>query len=529
MLHVEPLIHTAGIEDKLVRRDGKQRPCHLRDSRQHEVLQILTCQHEAGVALACPFQGVADILNGDGIGKPDMKLIQHGHCVALCQKFVVEVGQDIEQHGVLHLLVGITEQVFHAENQKTVRDDIGVSIEEPALGATAHGMQSEQDVPQRFPRIQRVTFIVVLIRFLEHIIQVRKNRVVCGLQAGEVGAVIHLPFSIQPLQHQLNGVDLLVAEIPVRAEEVLQKRDMLRQPGCGTAIRIPQLRLQWVDTVFAAHQVNEAAVQLGGQVRHLMLRVQADNGFAGLPNVAHQELQQVTLALARIAQNEDTGVRLVAGPAVQIHQNVCAKTVFSYVESLGVCFAGVIHGIQVCHRRRGQDTLKGIAESVLACRIGGPKAVLLPQKEGRRTEFAPHQFGCHAVPQSSQFLQIFSNQLQKYGAVEQWLIAPVFGSDDIRHILQIGFRCQTSCKVVCLASLHAVFVAGVVEDSFFLRGRNMAGVDLHRHIHLFSKVLEQSHRLRGSGIVLQCHNAAVCPTADEMVGVELDRRRSDEV
>ena len=93
----------------------------------------------------------------------------------------------------------------------------------------------------------------------------------------------------------------------------------------------------------------------------------------------------------------------------------------------------------------------------------------------------------------------------------QRLIAPMFESDNVRHILQISFRYQASGKVVCLAPLHTVLVAGIVKDSFFLRGRNMVGVDLRRRIHIFSKILEQSDRLRGGGIVFQCHNAAYVP------------------
>ena len=44
-----------------------------------------------------------------------------------------------------------------------------------------------------------------------------------------------------------------------------------------------------------------------------MLRVQADRGLAALQHVAQQELEQVALALAAVAQDEDIGCGLVIG------------------------------------------------------------------------------------------------------------------------------------------------------------------------------------------------------------------------
>ena len=66
-----------------------------------------------------------------------------------------------------------------------------------------------------------------------------------------------------------------------------------------------------------------------------MLRVQADGGLAAFQNVAQQELEQVALALAAVAQDEDVGCGLVIGAAVQIHDDVGAVPVPANVEDVG--------------------------------------------------------------------------------------------------------------------------------------------------------------------------------------------------
>ena len=87
-----------------------------------------------------------------------------------------------------------------------------------------------------------------------------------------VRVVVDAPLAVQPLQHQLNGVDMPVREILVGAEKILQKRDVLTEPGMlpegGGGFRVvlaghvPEFRLQGVDAVPAAHEVHETAAQI---------------------------------------------------------------------------------------------------------------------------------------------------------------------------------------------------------------------------------------------------------------------------
>ena len=88
--------------------------------------------------------------------------------------------------------------------------------------------------------------------------------------------------------------------------------------GCLVLLGVhaPRLGLQRVDAVPAVHQVHEASAQVMAQVDELMLRVEADGGLAALQDVAQEQLQQVALALAGIAQDQDAGGGLVLGPPV---------------------------------------------------------------------------------------------------------------------------------------------------------------------------------------------------------------------
>ena len=162
---------------------------------------------------------------------------------------------------------------------------------------------------------------------------------------------------VQPLQHQLDGVDVPVREVLVGAEKVFQEGDVLAQAGLlaegkgGVRLRfplaahIPHLGLQGIDAVLAAHQVDEASAQVGAEINELMLRVQADGGLPGLQDAAQQEFQEIALALAGVAQDEGAGGGLVLCPPVQIHDDVGAVAVPPSVESVGIGLAGVVEGV----------------------------------------------------------------------------------------------------------------------------------------------------------------------------------------
>lgn len=53
-----------------------------------------------------------------------------------------------------------------------------------------------------------------------------------------------------------------------------------------------------------------------------MLRVQRDDRLARQGHIAQQELQQETLALAGVAQDDGAAVGLVRGPPVQVQDDI---------------------------------------------------------------------------------------------------------------------------------------------------------------------------------------------------------------
>ena len=69
------------------------------------------------------------------------RTVNRGHGIPLSQQFVAEVGQHIEQHGILHTAAGL-EQSLDAEDQEPVGGDIGGAVEEFTFRTFAHGVQS---------------------------------------------------------------------------------------------------------------------------------------------------------------------------------------------------------------------------------------------------------------------------------------------------------------------------------------------------------------------------------------------------
>ena len=116
-IHVGPLVDGAGIEQKLVRRDAEQGFGHLTDALLVEVLQILTGQQHRRFLLSHTLQTISDVLDGGGVGQPDIQLIQSCHGIAHGQKLIGHEGQHIEEHGVADILGG-AEHPLDAEHQK---------------------------------------------------------------------------------------------------------------------------------------------------------------------------------------------------------------------------------------------------------------------------------------------------------------------------------------------------------------------------------------------------------------------------
>ena len=68
-VHVKLLVNVAGVEQEGVGGDAEQGLCQLGDAGDSEVLQVLTCQNDAGFLLSHPLHEVADIFNGGEIGQ----------------------------------------------------------------------------------------------------------------------------------------------------------------------------------------------------------------------------------------------------------------------------------------------------------------------------------------------------------------------------------------------------------------------------------------------------------------------------
>ena len=109
----------------------------------------------------------------------------------------------------------------------------------------------------------------MLIGVLQDGVQILRNGPVLRPYGREVRLVRNTPLPVQPFQHQLQGIYLLVGEGLVGPEKVLEEGNVLGQggflPECRWRVRIvlsihiPPLGLQKVDTELPAHEVRVTA------------------------------------------------------------------------------------------------------------------------------------------------------------------------------------------------------------------------------------------------------------------------------
>ena len=134
-------------------------------------------------------------------------------------------------------------------------------IKETGVRAAAHGMEPQQQSPQHFPRI-KTGGVIVVIGFLDRIVEVGEDGVIGRLHSGKVRAVGDVPLLIEPLYHQLQRVDVGRIEALVDAEHIPQEGDVLGEQRPPKGIRrirvvrsaaiVPAARLQQVDAVLPA-------------------------------------------------------------------------------------------------------------------------------------------------------------------------------------------------------------------------------------------------------------------------------------
>ena len=409
-----------------------------------------------------------------------------------------------------------------------------MSVEELGVGPLAHGVQAKQHLLQELFSIELVlTGIVVFEFLLDEVVQIGENGIVLRTHPAEVGALGDAKLLIQLGQHDLNGIDMRVAEILIGPEEVLQEGDVLGQQGAfakglrrvggiGIAAVIPALGFQHIDDVLSGHEVGEAAAH---RLAHLLLfvfGVQGNDGLAGLQQVQDKQLHEVGFALTGVAQDQDVGGGLILVPLVEVHQNVAAVFVFANVEALGVQFAGVVEGIEICHAGGGQHPFKLDAEGIVTAGIDTAEALLLAEQELVDIQLAPYQLRQHIGLEQLEGVVVRGGQLDIDRTVEQRLTVAVHGGHQGRHILQVALGGDRLLQVIGVGTVHAVFVGCVLDDSLFLCGRDLPGVDPQGDAVLFSQVAEDGLLVRAGGVFPKGPDAAVGVAADEVVRHEAD-------
>ena len=244
--------------------------------------------------------------------------------------------------------------------------------------------------------------------------------------------------------------------------------------------------------------------------------------LAGLQQVQDQQLHEVGFALTGVAQDQDVGGGLILVPLVEVHQNVAAVFVFANVEALGVQFAGVVEGIEICHAGGGQHPFKLDAEGIVTAGIDTAEALLLAEQELVDIQLAPYQLRQHIGLEQLEGVVVRGGQLDIDRTVEQRLTVAVHGGHQGRHILQVALGGDRLLQVIGVGTVHAVFVGCVLDDSLFLCGRDLPGVDPQGDAVLFSQVAEDGLLVRAGGVFPKGPDAAVGVAADEVVRHEAD-------
>ena len=185
---------------------------------------------------------------------------------------------------------------------------------------------------------------------------------------------------VEPLDHQLQRVNVRRVESLVDPEDVPQEGDVLgkeRTAECRrrvwvlrfTAV-IPAPGLQQVDPVLAAKQIQKATAEVSAEVIQLMLRVQGDGIFPTLPHIAQQEFEQIAFALPGIAQDQGAAIGLIRRPPVQVYDDIGAVLVPADEKAVRVRLAGVAYEKEVGRAGGREDPLRKGSQSVSASRVG---------------------------------------------------------------------------------------------------------------------------------------------------------------
>ena len=356
--HVHKLtgIDVAGIEQEVMRGNRKQGLRKLTNTADEEVLDVLRCEDDGRILFTDTLGGVTDILDGRHVREEQIQLVDGCYRIAVRQEIVVHIGQDVEEHSILQLLIAVHESL-DTEADKLIVGDVGVSVEELRFSTLAHGVDSETDFTEKLFGEERLGACFVLVElFLSQGIQVFHNRIVGILDLGEVGVVVDSEVVVQLRYEDLERIDVCVGEVLVGTEEVLEVGDVLTEHRglaesfggilVGDLVLIgPAFGLQGVDDILATHKVDIASTEVVAEIFILLLCIQGDERFTGLAERHEQELQKIGLTLSRVTEDEDIAVGLVIATAIEVNEDIGSVSVLADIEAVGIGLTGVVKRI----------------------------------------------------------------------------------------------------------------------------------------------------------------------------------------
>ena len=103
-----------------------------------------------------------------------------------------------------------------------------MSVEKLRVRTLAHGVQPKQDFLKKILRVELMRFGMIVFELIfDQVIEIRESRIILCSHPDKVAPIRDAPFLIQLRQHDLDGVDVSIAEIFIGAEEVLEERYVL--------------------------------------------------------------------------------------------------------------------------------------------------------------------------------------------------------------------------------------------------------------------------------------------------------------
>ena len=452
---------------------------------------------------------------------------------------MVHIREDVEQHCILELLVGI-HQALNAKADEFVIADVGVSIEELAFSTDAHGVESKAEFTEEVFGEERLrAFLVLHILILYDGVQVSHDGIVLGFELVIVGVIMNAELAVEPCQKDFKCIDLSVIEILVDSEEVLEVGDVLGEASCLAecfgciVIHIigvvrPLLGFKRINDILATHEVNVATSEVVCQILILLFRVKAEDGFAGHSRVGKNELEKIRLTLSGVTEDEDVGVRLVIASAVKVHDDVCAELISAEIESVGIRLTRIVERVAVCNSRCWKDSFKLCTEYVVTARHTGDEPFLLSEGESVHRELFSRHLHRDVCLKLFELVKAVCGQLDKYSAMQKRLTVFAKVIHQLDYIVEVTFAHDRVFEVVGVRQ-HLVFAAGVLQDLSLFESVYESGVHVKGYGFLIPEARKDSLIRSVGRIFLDCPNATEAVATYKVIDVEFDGRGYDHV